>query len=62
MEQVKVEKGELFRVVSEGLIGSRLQQALTTKKGEVIAPKGRKVTPHLFKEIKKARLSRLPSR
>ena len=61
VDRIQIEGNELFRVVSESLIGTRLTQAVTTKKGDVIAPKGRKLTPHLFKEIQKAKVERLPT-
>ncbi len=61
VDQIKVDGGALFRMVSESLIGSRLGQELATKKGDVIVPKGRKVTPHLLKEIQKAKIERLPT-
>ena len=61
VDRIQIKGNELFRMVSESLIGTRLTQAAATKKGDVIAPKGRKLTPHLFKEIQKAKIDRLPA-
>ena len=61
VDKIQIEGKELFRRVSESLIGTRLAQTLTTGEKEVIAAKGRKLTPHLFKEIQKAKIERLPA-
>ena len=61
VDRIQVEGNGLFRMVSESLIGTRLAQAVTNKKGDVIVPKGRKLTPHLFSEIQKAKVERLPA-
>ncbi len=59
VDRIQVQGNELFRVVSESLIGTRLTQAVTNKKGDVVVPKGRKLTPHLFTEIQKAKIEKL---
>jgi DNA-directed RNA polymerase subunit beta len=60
-DSVVVEKNSLYREVSETLIGTRLSEAVVDKKGETVIPKGRKITPHVFKEIQKAKITRLPA-
>ena len=59
VDRIQIQGNELFRVVSESLIGTRLTQAVTNKKGDVVVPKGRKLTPHLFTEIQKAKIEKL---
>ena len=59
VDRIQVEGNELFRVVSDSLIGTRLTQAVTNKKGDIVVPKGRKLTPHLFSEIQKAKIEKL---
>jgi len=60
-DSIVVEKNSLYREVSETLIGTRLSETVVDKKGETVIPKGRKITPHVFKEIKKAKITRLPA-
>ncbi len=60
VDQITTDGKGLFRQVSESLIGTKLSQAIEDKKGEVIVPKGRKLTPHVFKEVQKAKVRRLP--
>ena len=59
VDTITVEGERLYRDVSENLIGTRLSEAITNKKGHVIVPQGRKVTPHVFKEIQKHKVARL---
>ncbi len=59
VDTITVEGERLYRDVSENLIGTRLSEAITNKKGHVIVPQGRKVTPHVLKEIQKHKVARL---
>ena len=60
VDHIAISGKKLFRMVSESLIGTRLSQAIENKKGDVIVPKGRKLTPHVFKEVQKAKVNQLP--
>ena len=60
-DSIVVEKNSLYREVSETLIGTRLSETVVDKKGKTVIPKGRKITPHVFKEIQKAKITRLPA-
>ena len=60
VDQITVTGKGLSCKVSESLIGTKLSQAIENKKGEVIVPKGRKLTPHVFKEVQKAKVDQLP--
>jgi DNA-directed RNA polymerase subunit beta len=59
VDPITIEGKQLYREVSENLIGTRLSQPIVTKKGETIVPKGRKLTPHVLKEVQKAKVDRL---
>ena len=60
-DSIIVDEKSLYREVSESLIGTRLTKAVVNDKGETVIPKRRKVTPHVFKEIQKAKITRLPA-
>ena len=60
VDQIVIEGKQLFRPVSESLIGTRLAQPVEDSKGTVIVPKGRRLTPYVLKEIQKAKIKRLP--
>ena len=60
-DSIIVDENSLYREVSESLIGTRLTKAVVNNKGETVIPKRRKVTPHVFKEIQKAKITRLPA-
>ena len=60
-DSIIVDQKSLYREVSETLIGTRLTKAVVNDKGETVIPKRRKVTPHVFKEIQKAKITRLPA-
>ena len=60
VDQITIDDKRLYRRISESLIGTRLSQAIENKKGEVIVAKGRKLTPHVFQEVQKAKVEQLP--
>ena len=60
-DSIIVDEKSLYREVSESLIGTRLTKAVVDNKGETVIPKKRKITPHVFKEIQKAKITRLPA-
>ena len=61
VDTITIDDKRLYRTVSESLLGTRLTEAVTSKKGEVVVPKGRKLTPHVLREIQKAKIERLPA-
>jgi DNA-directed RNA polymerase subunit beta len=60
IDQIVIEGKQLFRPVSDSLIGARLAQPVEDTKGTVLVPKGRRLTPYVLKEIQKAKIKRLP--
>ena len=60
VDGIRISGRQLLRKVSESLLGTKLSQAVTDAKGEVLAAKGRKLTRGLLKEIQKAKVKSLP--
>ena len=61
VDSIRISGQQLLRKVSEGLLGTRLSQAVTDSKGRTLVPKGRKLTRAALKEIQKAKVKSLPA-
>jgi DNA-directed RNA polymerase subunit beta len=60
VEQISVKDGKLFWDVSDGLLGIRLSRNIEhARGGGMIVPAGKKITPTLLKEIRKARIAQV---
>jgi DNA-directed RNA polymerase subunit beta len=60
IERIEIEDGKLYWAVSDGLLGTRLSKAVEHGRGgAVIVNAGKKITPALLKEIRKAHITRV---
>jgi DNA-directed RNA polymerase subunit beta len=60
IEQIEIENGKLYWAVSDGLLGTRLSKNVEHGRGgAVIVGAGKKITPGLLREIRKAHITRV---
>ena len=57
VSKLSVNEKRLFWNVDEGLTGLKLSHAITGKAGETIVAQGKKITPSVYKEIQKAKIT-----
>ena len=60
VDAITVDGAQLHRKVSENLLGSKMSSAVVSASGETVVKAGRKVTPHVLKELQKAEIDTLP--
>jgi DNA-directed RNA polymerase subunit beta len=60
VEKISVKERKLFWEVSEGLINNRISKSIDhPRTHEAVVPAGRKITPAVFKEIQKAKITQV---
>src|SRR5213082_3632659 len=59
VDKIAIKDKRLFWGVNESLIGMKLSHAITAKSGDMVVGQGKKITPSLWKEIQKAKITQV---